>query len=183
MAKRKSDKRKSRQEGWVPWETCPGRAILLEDIKSGHLPGGVSAKEAWKTYCTLPEFDGVVFDQFAKRLEDHRAQVAKFHARKWDDEMAYASDTFLNHYPRRKDGAWEGSEAQQLLKLDVKNGAHLRMRPSDLKQTRSQYLTFDLKEFRGHIYQEVKLNKFINWLNTKQGLPQPQRPRDYNFRK
>ncbi|CAJ1966311.1 unnamed protein product [Cylindrotheca closterium] len=58
------------------------------------------------------------------------------------------------------DGEWHaGSPAEAFLRVDVENGKHKDMQPKMLHQQRNEYKAFDLKTFRGHIYQETRRNK------------------------
>jgi hypothetical protein len=54
------------------------------------------------------------------------------------------------------DGEWHGTEAERLLKEDVKNSLHKTMKPRKLHLTRKEYRAFELDIFRGHIYQETR---------------------------
>ena len=76
-----------------------------------------------------------------------------------DDVTAYATDQKLvqslraanpNNKPR-----WHGSDAERLLKEDVANGKHLKMKPRFLYDSKPEYKVFSLDEFRPHIYQMV----------------------------
>ena len=44
---------------------------------------------------------------------------------------------------------------------------HATMVPSQLQQTRPEYMMFKPKKFKEHIYQEVRRGKYINYLNKK----------------
>jgi hypothetical protein len=57
--------------------------------------------------------------------------------------------------------------AKPLLQEDVRMKRHLEMSPMVLKTTRREYGDFDLQTFRQHIYQEVRRQKFIYFLNVK----------------
>ncbi len=56
------------------------------------------------------------------------------------------------------------SAAKTLLRADVEDGKHLRMKPLQLKMTRNKYSKLSNKMFKHWIYQEVCQQKFINYL-------------------
>lgn len=68
----------------------------------------------------------------------------------------------------RGEPQWEGSSAQTLLHQDVKDGNHLALQPYAFQQTRQEYLLFSLSTFRGHIYQEEKLQKWLAHCRKKE---------------
>jgi hypothetical protein len=92
---------------------------------------------------------------------------------KWDaglsfatfDTAAMAHDRLLFPVPthnHRGEPWWPGSEAQRLLALDVDDNKHITMKPRQLYNTRAEYYdNYPLQVFRDHIYQEVKLRKFV----------------------
>eukprot|EP00957_Ditylum_brightwellii_P202614 15330936-Ditylum_brightwellii.AAC.1 len=63
----------------------------------------------------------------------------------------------FSHHP-----AWE------LLWDDMKMKCHESMTPSQLQATRSEYELFKLSVFRGCIKQEIRCQKYINYLENKQ---------------
>ncbi|CAJ1957371.1 unnamed protein product [Cylindrotheca closterium] len=65
------------------------------------------------------------------------------------------------------DGEWHGSPAEAFLRVDVENGKHKDMKPKMLLQQRNEYKAFDLKTFRGHIYQETRRNKDSAYMLVK----------------
>jgi hypothetical protein len=66
-------------------------------------------------------------------------------------------------YPR-----FGGSEAERLLKLDVSNGEHKKMKPKELKLTRPEYEPFPPCVFAKHIHQELRERRAKSyWLAKK----------------
>mgnify|MGYP000405943116 CR=1 FL=1 len=60
------------------------------------------------------------------------------------------------------------SPAKLLLCEDIKDGKHLRMSPYKLRQSGiAIYGMFGLREFKRRIYQAVRREKFINWMDNK----------------
>ena len=54
-----------------------------------------------------------------------------------------------------------------LLREDVKSGEHEGITPSDLQATRPEYMLFKPAKFKERIYQEVKRNKCLYYLELK----------------
>ena len=162
------------KEGYINWTKCEPRAMLIADLEAGILTVDeeeVSAEEAWELmYKDLEEFKDVCFEQFEEKLAHHRTQVKRDDTRVAIATFAY--EDFRRKHPRpthnsRGEPLWDISPAKPLLKEDIKEKLHLRMDPSDLRETRDEYKAFDLDVFRGHIYQECRLLRFYNHLEQK----------------
>jgi hypothetical protein len=59
------------------------------------------------------------------------------------------------------------SATKLLLREDVKNGWHILMTTAALKSSRPEYDEYSMWGFREHVYQEVKYQKFGNYLSDK----------------
>jgi hypothetical protein len=163
--------------GWIKWVNCAAKHIIMDDLLCGILPVSddeISAEEAWELqYEHMAEFirDGVVFSQFKARLADHRAKVLKDMARSTYERDALTHDRLL--HPRqmvnhRGAPVFDLSPANLQLREDIEDGKHLRMSPSQLRQSRiAIYGMFGLSEFKRRIYQAVRREKFINWMDDK----------------
>jgi hypothetical protein len=171
---------------WIKWITCAARQILLEDLEpEGFMFGKdhVSAEEAWLFYSTLPEFSLVVFTQFKARLKDHRTQANKQSQASQRDVRALAHDMAI--YPRQRhnergEAVFDLSAAKLLLREDVRNNIHSTMFPSVFQQTRPEYCVFEPCIFKHRIYQEVRRQKFLHFLELKRaGLRHPGRTSTY----
>ena len=62
---------------------------------------------------------------------------------------------------------WDIHPAKLLLRQDVADGLHLQMSPAELQQTKTEYGLFHPRKFKERIYQEVRRNKVIYYLNLK----------------
>jgi hypothetical protein len=163
--------------GWIKWVNCAAKHIIMDDLLCGILPVSddeISAEEAWELqYEHMAEFirDGVVFSQFKARLADHRAKVLKNMAQSTYERDALTHDRLL--HPRqmvnhRGAPVFDLSPAKLQLREDIEDGKHLRMSPSQLRQSRiAIYGMFGLSEFKRRIYQAVRREKFINWMDDK----------------
>jgi hypothetical protein len=168
---------KSRRPGWIDWAKSAAKQIILDDLDRGVLPvdeAELSAEEAWDlVYSQMYEFirpETVVFSQFKERLRDHRKKQGALVTRAaWESE-ALAHDRRL--FPRRTENnrgepVFDLSAAKLLLRADVAEGKQNRMTPGQLQKSRVEYEPFSTVKFKHRIYQEVRRQKFINYLNMR----------------
>lgn len=156
------------------WRNSNAQRLLHEDIKTGRIPADMH----WATAFNLrPEFAAVgkasaeeTKEQCALRLFESRLRTArKFVTAKStraSEELAllqqeqqmfpFPTTNRLTGEPR-----WEGSEAQTLLKEDVKNRVHETMTREEFYLSRPEYQQFFKRTIDGHVPQEVKSIKFL----------------------
>ena len=157
----------------VAWRHSEAKRILLGDLESGILSvydKDVSAEEAWCIYSVFTAFQSVSFEQFKKQLHAHRKQCLKFIERTTEEEAAFQHDRAL--HPRqthnnRGEPVFDMLPAKELLRKDVRSGKHLIMTPTELQESRPEYMLFKKRKFKERIYQEVRRNKFIYFLEQK----------------
>eukprot|EP00957_Ditylum_brightwellii_P179602 13681495-Ditylum_brightwellii.AAC.1 len=111
-----------------------------------------------------------MFDIFETRLKDHQKQVLKLKDLSSFELQALHHDHVL--HPRTEkdcDGnvVFDLSEAKKLPKKDIKDGKHLVMTPAELQHSHDKYKPYPPKKFKHTIYQTVKRQKLINYLNNK----------------
>ena len=72
------------------------------------------------------------------------------------DCVLYGHDVALRKAtnPPRAVPQWHLSEAKKLLKEDVLDGKHKKMKPKELYHMREENKVVELKKFRNHIYQQ-----------------------------
>eukprot|EP00957_Ditylum_brightwellii_P122066 9308971-Ditylum_brightwellii.AAC.1 len=90
------------------------------------------------------------------------------------DTRAEDDAKFYSHYAKTykltKDlpNYWNGSEAQKLLKENIQQNLHKSMKPRSLWLSRPEYMKFDSKTFRKHIYQEMwSIKEMPYWIYKK----------------
>ena len=163
-----------RRSGWVDWRVSAARAILVRDLEPGgllHNMDVVPAAHLFKFYKNLPEFADVPFDQFKERLKDHRKQSNDAKALVERDHKAQQVDRRVHP---RKDRNCRGElvfdihPAKYLLRMDVANGVHLKLKPMALRKTRPAYMEFKPEIFKFRIYQEVRRVRYFNYLRLKE---------------
>jgi hypothetical protein len=155
------------------WLNSAARLILLDDLEEGILsldPKDEPAKMAWEFYKDLPEFELVEYNQFRDRLRDHRKQVGDRKKQSAFEEEAFQHDRLL--HPRSKHNSrgapvFDLSDAKELLRADIKEGRHDGMKPQEFRETRQEYKSFSKKIFKERIYQEIRRNKYITYLEMK----------------
>jgi len=161
------------KKGWIDWKHSEPKYRIIADLENGIIDLEESVHPTdlcWDFYENEPEFRHVVFDQFAARLKDHRAQVAKDNKRTALAKKAFDNYRKLhpeNTHNRFGEPLWDTHPAKELLKDDIKNKKHVGKTPRQLRRTRREYKAFKLRVFRNHIYQEIRLIRFKNYLNNK----------------
>ena len=147
--------------------------VLLNDL----LPDGilfnrdyVEPEKVWQYYKQFPEFQGVVFDPFEARLQGHRKQAQENYF--WAQQEKLCLDNDPRLHPRQAQNingkpVFDLHPDKLLLCGDVKNKLHLMMTPTELQNLRSPYQNFDKKRFKHRIYQEVRHQKYIHYLELK----------------
>ena len=164
------------KEGWIPWRKSATRALIVSELESGGIPLthaiGVTAEDVWsksKDHETVVS-EKVVKEQFLLRLRDHQKQVAIKKQCSSREEIALRHDLAM-HPPLCRNALgrpfWNGSDAQNFLEQDVFNRVYERMHVGLLYLSRPEYQEFPMRLFRHHLYQEIKRQKFICYLEMK----------------
>lgn len=154
------------------------RKKLRDDIWKGAIGFDVSPKDAWEM---RPEYKKMDLDLFRSRLEGMRTIVREGVERANKDIAALKHDRQLFPRPQlnaRGEPQWVGSDASFLLELDIESGVNKNFAsPADFHASRLQYQLFPLAVFRGHVYQEIKTQKWrLQWVDGKKEyalVPEP----------
>lgn len=171
--RKKATNRKPKKEGWIKWNNCEAKQILLNDLEDGNLAlteADCSTPAAWEIYREKSEFSIVVFSQFKARLKGHREQVMKKVKAKSTEWDAYLHDR--NLHPRsthnhRGEQVFDMSPAKLKLRDDVADGKHTTMTVEDLRMTRPEYAEWSPDKFRRRVIQAVRLQKYYNYRDLK----------------
>ena len=112
----------------------------------------------------------VQFDQFKARLRDHRNQISEKVYQARADAEAVRHD--LRNFPRkpinqRGELVFDLHPAKNLLREDIKRGRHVGKTPTELRSTRDEYRDFQLNIFKQRIYQEIRYQKFVRYLEQR----------------
>lgn len=171
--------RAPRRKGFIDWANSKSKRIVMEDLIEGTLPLSskeCSPKQAWeRLYKNHPVFkkERVMYEQFTDRLRDHRKQVTKKKMSSRKQQEMYEHHQKL--FPRQTHNArgelvFDVHPAKLLLREDIVMEKHLTMTPQDLQASRPEYALFKKKKFQERIYQEVRYQKFVNWLNIQREI-------------
>jgi hypothetical protein len=179
---------RSNKPGWIDWVNSGAREIILEDLEPNGwlyeigfdnlLVDNTFLQDCLNFYKSehygdqSEFFEHVVFDQFQARMKDHIREAKKRNSRSTEEEEWLRHDR--QHYPRathnaRGEPVFDMDPAKMLLRDDVKNKLHEQMTPKELWSlpTRAAYRKFTLSIFRQRIYQEIRLQKYTNYLEEK----------------
>jgi hypothetical protein len=165
--------RRPRNPLFIDWRNSSARAVLLQDLEPGGIlyqRDNISEEEAWEFYKQLPQFDEVVWSQFQARLKDHRKQAGEQIHRAAQEEQYMIHDRQLHprqSHNERGEPVFDMSPAKALLREDIKQKLHTTMTPAKLQASKQAYQPFKPEIFRARIYQEVRLQKYFNYLKLK----------------
>jgi len=165
-----------KEEPLLKWtDLHPAKKSLFDEISAGRIPLEVEqmgAAQVWCNYHNTSQFKmrGMKFsDAFKRRLSAMRKQIAKDKTRAASDQQEVAR-AIRNHPPpthnHRGEPQWNGSRAQELLKLDIAAGNHLKMTATELwlDPTRPEHQDFEPQTIRWKIQQELKTQKHLHTL-------------------
>jgi hypothetical protein len=157
---------------FIRWVVSEARKIIIADLEDGILDvDAPSARNAWdECYSKLAEFANVPFEQFQKRLADHRDQHQRRLSKATMEEICYERDKLMHTRQDRNNRGelvFDLHPAKLLLREDVESGLHDQMTPSDFQATRPEYMLFKPNKFKERIYQEVRRKKFLYYLELK----------------
>lgn len=144
-----------------PWIDSNAKQLLKNDILSGKVHPLMMPRDVYKM---RPEYLDYVYKNFRSNFRSLQRALKKLQDRAVSDN----ADLEVDLYRQRQLAAgrtvqpplmWVDSEARNLLKQDVTDGLHSRMKPIDLWQSKAEYRMFPLSTFRKHIYQECRSRK------------------------
>ncbi|GAX17650.1 hypothetical protein FisN_UnNu084 [Fistulifera solaris] len=169
MAKREGPKDK---EGNL-WIKSKAKKQLVNDLVSGHVPidsTKMSAEEVYNLSDRRELFQQFAFKNFSPNLKRLRKEHLELYASAAADEDALRRDRTV--FPkqvidRRGKPVWDGSEAQRLLRCDVRAKLDESLGFKKLYLSNLAYQVFDRSTFRQHIGQEKRRELFIAYLKSK----------------
>jgi hypothetical protein len=162
------------------WINSKGKELLRDSILAGNVTRKSDPDVVHQSH---PEYSKWPRANFVSNLKNLLDAVAFDCRRMAEDCEGYGHDIALIREIRKADQVpmsipWHLSEAKPLLEKDMKDGFHKTMVPSALWESRIEYMKFDLKVFREHIYQETKrlekLETHARFKKKKTRLPPPQ---------
>lgn len=150
------------------WLHSEGRRLLESDLQRNR----ISDATDWRTvYQLRPEFAVGETPEEAFRLFEGRLRSAR-QRHKRQRNLAASELTMLLHdrqqhpvpttNPRTGEPRWDGSEAQRLLKIDVKDKVHETMSRTAFYNSRQEYQEFLKTTIDRKVPQEVSRIKFVD---------------------
>ena len=122
-------------------------------------------------YAMHPEHAEYHYSEFSGRVGSLRTTLASRNDRAEEDQnhfSAYVIAHPASAFTHKGYIQWQGSEAQELLLLDMEANLHETMGKQDLYGSRSEYyLNFPLALFRDKLYQEVRTAKYLHTCNVR----------------
>ena len=163
----------SRRDG-IEWGRSPARMIILYDLESGRLSTDNDEEppsEVWsEIYCSLEEFEDVPYWQFEENIIKLRKAHDELRDKSLKEDLILADD--LAKHPTtshnsRGELKFYLTRAKELLRHDVERKNHVGMTPSEFQKTRTEYHPFEKRKFRERIRQEIRFQKYCNYLQDK----------------
>ena len=158
------------------WKESNARAILKNDIIADVIPEHMTSRQVWNSREIYQEYP---FAQFSTNLGTLRRACQKNKKRMEEDADFYGHDraildamqrVSLENEATHRSIPWHRSPAKNLLKNDIKENKHLEMPPSQLRETREEYMAFSKRIFRDRIRQEVNSDHKKKWRIQKKQL-------------
>ena len=103
-----------------------------------------------------PEYAAVPAANFNANWRALKIRINAHKDRAEEDEARFLHDITIYTLAKDTDGYWDGSDAQRLLKRDIKNRRHERLKPDFLYLARQEYQEFDYNKFCKHLHQELR---------------------------
>jgi hypothetical protein len=147
-------------------------------MNQGLIPLSCDEMTAEQAYQRRPEYNEVDFEKFKRNFESLQKSLSEEKARAARDSEGLARDkqkaAAMQGVPTaaqpgaaacllaHETTAWEGSDAQKQLHIDMQRNRHLEMAPKQLWESHTDYNEhFPLETFRNHIYKEAMRQKRI----------------------
>jgi hypothetical protein len=139
----------------IYWTVNPSRVMMQRDIDTGFF-GTLPL-----SLCKLKrrQYRAMETHLFPTRMRSLRSIVEVLVNLANRDWLAAVHDVgVLAQYPRAPVGPprWEGSDAARDLREAIALGWNQLLKPKELKTTSANYVPYNLRVFRQHIYQEVR---------------------------
>jgi len=173
------------EEPKIGWAKSRARKLLYKDVKEGNVALEAYGEDGKKTtdnkevYMLHPEYTEWKYKKFSSRLGGIRKIIKAKNGRAEDDQKAF--DKFVENnevstVSHKGYIQWQGSDAQRLLKKDIKDGILAKYTkenyPKNHKMefwlTRPEYYNeFPLPVFRDKMRQEIRSAKYIHTLKVR----------------
>ena len=147
----------------TPWELA--KPILENCYLEGTINDLMKPKDVWMM---RSEFRKVKYENFRSNFSRMKKTIRAHKDRASQDEVRYVHDIAIYTLAKDTQGYWYGSEAERLLKKDMKEEElHKKMKPKKLWLSRPQFQQYSLEKFRGHVHQYLRSERETNYWIVK----------------
>ena len=161
----------------IKWKKSQAKQVLYQCIMDGTVPeeakdsNGRSTMAIRDIYLLHEEFAKYEYDKFSSRLRALQTKIKELNNRAEDDLQAfeiYKENHTPSLYSHKGYIQWQGSNAQELLWIDMEAGKHKVMKPKALWESRQAYLDeFPLYAFRSKLEQEIRTAKYVHTIKER----------------
>ena len=168
----------------IKWAKSRARKLLYTDVKEGSVPlyaiiDGKRTTDNKEVYKMHPEYAEWNIDSFGRRLGGLRKIITAKNVRADDDQKAFDKFVENNEVSTMSHKGyiqWQGSDAQRLLKEDIKDGVldhytkknYPKNHRMEFWLTRPEYChEFPLHVFRDKMRQEIGTAKYLYTLKAR----------------
>lgn len=182
--------RNTKKKGIQPWgDKCWAKKLLRDDILAGAVTFDSNPQDV---YNMRVEYKPYEFNAFKKNLANLLEAIKRDSLRSRFDCELYGHDLAVLKQMKRDRAAanpdnetasplkWHHSPAKKLLHKDVLVAALMELTPTQLHKTRPEYMAFDLKIFRNHLYQEKDAYRRRKFRMEKKASRAPRPPSSSN---
>lgn len=163
----------SRRDG-IDWGKSAARMVILYDLESLRLSTDddeYPPSEIWEEiYSKLEEFEDVPYWQFEENVIKLRNAYDKSRDKSLQEDLILADDLAKNPtttHNARGELKFYLTRAKQLLRHDIEKQNHVGLTASEFQETRVEYRPFKKRKFRERIRQEIRFQKYRNYLEDK----------------
>ena len=145
----------------LDWSKSESKALLRRKLIFDQIPSNLKPKQVFMLDYEVHKAweEKKDYENWSKGLNRLRKQIGRDRGRMLTEVGSFGADLAIVNKMRAQNPnpkpRWHGSDAERLLKKDVKEGKHLQLKPRELWLDRNEYRVFSLDEFRPHIYQRA----------------------------
>ena len=165
-------KRNKQEEKAKEWKNSKAKNELEKALLNGEIPLTSEEMKPCIAYLQNPEFTKFEYKRFCSNLRALRNQISLKMEAAHSDSAALAHDRLIfltSSHNHRGELRWEGSAAQELLKVDMKEGgSYFELTKKKLYASRKEYYEqFSESTFINHVRQEERRIKFVRQYGSK----------------
>ena len=160
---------------YIPdWDHSEAKEIIFEDLLRNNISRDKKTDgpaKLWnQRYKDYLAFKHVPYEQFRDALCRHRNQFEAGMERSLEDEADLEHDLQIHKartHNDRGEPKFAGTDAEKLLRKLIKQKKHKGITHEALRQKHPEFHQFPKKKFSQKIYQEIRYQRFCNWIQVK----------------